>query len=73
MNPAKARRILRRSAVIRFCLAPLLVGWAVAAMVLEHSIWLGAFVLFFGVWELFYGVLLLWSLEHEPKDNFWTP
>ena len=73
MDPAKARRIMRRSAVIRFCVAPLLIGWAVAAMVLEQSIWPGMLVLIFGVWELFYGALLLWSIAHPSKDNFWTP
>ncbi|TFC02512.1 hypothetical protein [Cryobacterium mannosilyticum] len=74
MDPAKARRIMRRSAVLRFCVAPLLIGWAVAAMVLEPSIWPGALVLTVGIWELFYGaLLLLWAIEHPPKENFWTP
>lgn len=72
VDAAKAMRRLRVFSVVSCCSGVIIIGGAIALMVLDGSFWRYALTLFIGVLTLSNGILLLRGLTHPPKDDFWT-
>jgi small-conductance mechanosensitive channel len=73
MGGAKALKRQRRIAIVTCMFAPLIIGAAIAEMVIDQGIWPGAILLVLCILSLLSGIGTLRSITHPPKDTFWMP